>query len=854
MLLIPVLSFAKIETKKYTIGYTTTTPTIDGNLNDTCWQSVEWGINFTQFEPNSGENANQETAFKILYDNDNIYVALKCYDSDPDLIDQRLSRRDAFDGDMVGISFDSYYDKRTAFLFTVTAGSVKNDVVFSNDGNTQDDTWDPIWFVETKVDKQGWTAEMKIPLSQLRFNANSEMWGLNVIRTVFRTAEMSTWQYIDVEGSGWISQFGTLSGLKNIEPKRQIEIAPYFMTGFSKYEAEAGNPYADGSDFTFNAGVDGKIGITNDFTLDFTINPDFGQVEADPSDVNLSAFETYFSEKRPFFIENKNITSVNLSWRSEDLFYSRRLGRSPQYEPEYADNEFLKMPSNTKILGAVKISGKSQDGWSVGIIETLANREYAQIINTDGDLRRESVEPLTNYFLARVQKDFNKGETMIGGIITSTYRDIENENMLFLNKTANTGGLDFQQYLLDKKYSFSGKIIASHITGTTDAMIYQQTAPQRYFQRPDAEYVELDSNLTSMTGTFANIEFRKNGIKGFRYTLSFTYRSPSFELNDMGYLRNADNLMEMFWVGYGISESKGIFRELNANFTQWSGWDGGLKHQFLGTNIGFSAQFKNMWHLWSHFEYNHSGLSPDLLRGGSSFKTPSSYSVSSGLSSNQTKKLTASFNGSIVRSKYSYSDNSRIGISFSYRPIDRLSLSFNTGYNKSTQKIQYIEHYEIDKNYFILSSIEQNTVDFTFRFDFNITPDLTIQYYGAPFVSAASYYDFKDILDPLANNFDDRYLMYNSAQFNTTDYSFDFDQNGEVDYELGNPNFNFQQFRSNLVLRWEYIPGSVLFLVWSHEQTDVLETGEFDFVNDFTNLFKVTPADKIIIKFQYRFT
>lgn len=854
MLLIPVLSFAKIETKKYTIGYTTTTPSIDGNLNDTCWQSVEWGINFTQFEPNSGEKANQETAFKILYDNDNIYVALKCYDSDPDLIDQRLSRRDAFDGDMVGISFDSYYDKRTAFLFTVTAGGVKNDVVFSNDGNTQDDTWDPIWFVETKVDKQGWTAEMKIPLSQLRFNANSEMWGLNVIRTVFRTAEMSTWQFIDAEGSGWISQFGKLTGFKKIKPKRQIEIAPYFMTGFSKYEAEAGNPYADGSDFTFNAGVDGKIGITNDFTLDFTINPDFGQVEADPSDVNLSAFETYFSEKRPFFIENKNITSVNLSWRSEDLFYSRRLGRSPQYEPEYADNEFLKMPSNTKILGAVKISGKSQDGWSVGIIETLANREYAQIINTDGDLRRESVEPLTNYFLARVQKDFNKGETMIGGIITSTYRDIENENMLFLNKTANTGGLDFQQYLLDKKYSFSGKIIASHITGTTDAMIYQQTAPQRYFQRPDAEYVELDSNLTSMTGTFANIEFRKNGIKGFRYTLSFTYRSPSFELNDMGYLRNADNLMEMFWVGYGISEPKGIFRELNANFTQWSGWDGGLNHQFLGTNIGFSAQFKNMWHLWSHFEYNHSGLSPDLLRGGSSFKTPSSYSVSSGLSSNQTKKLTASFNGSIVQSKYSYSDNSRIGISFSYRPIDRLSLSFNTGYNKSTQKIQYIEHYEIDKNYFILSSIEQNTVDFTFRFDFNITPDLTIQYYGAPFVSAASYYDFKDILDPLANNFDDRYLMYNSAQFNTTDYSFDFDQNGEVDYELGNPNFNFQQFRSNLVLRWEYIPGSVLFLVWSHEQTDVLETGEFDFVNDFTNLFKVTPADKIIIKFQYRFT
>ncbi|MBN2892730.1 MAG: carbohydrate binding family 9 domain-containing protein [Bacteroidales bacterium] len=855
ILAFPLLAFSfKYDQKSYSTGFTTETPVIDGNLDDACWTNVSWGTNFTQFEPNSGEKPGQQTAFKIIYDNNYIYVAIRCYDSSPDLIDERLCRRDGFDGDMVGILFDSYYDKRTAFMFSVNAGGVKNDLVFSNDGNNEDQTWDPIWFVETNIDNEGWTAEMKIPLSQLRFNPNSDVWGLNLIREIYRTKETSTWQPVDSDASGFISQFGELSGIKDLETKRQIEIAPYLMSGYSLYEAEEGNPFADGKDFTYNAGLDGKIGITNDFTLDFTINPDFGQVEADPSNVNLSAFETYFSEKRPFFIENKNITSFNLSFRAEDLFYSRRIGRSPQYYPEIADDEFLKMPENTKILGALKFSGKSQDGWSVGIIETVANQEFAKIANSDGDVRKESVEPLTNYFIARLQKDLNKGETMIGGIVTSTYRDINNENLLYMNKTATATGIDVLQYFYDKKYYISAKAVASHITGTPDAMTFQQTSPQRYFQRPNADYVEVDSNLTSMTGTFGYLEIGKSSMKGLRYQLSWTYRSPSFELNDVGFLRNADNHMEIFWIGYNIAETKGIFRQLNLNFSQWAGWNSGFNYQFLGFNTNFSTQFKNLWFLWGSYEYNFNSVDDILLRGGSSFKTPSITSFNLGMNTNYTKKLTFSGYGTYMISKYNYYDWSRIGITVGYRPIDRLSMSINANYSKTVQKLQFIDHVEMEEDYYILSSIEQNTVNFTFRFDFNITPDLTIQYYGAPFVSAGNYYDFKNVLDPMAEEFDQRYTLYNSTQLNSSDYTFDFDENSEIDYELGNPDFNFQQFRSNLVFRWEYKPGSVLFLVWAHEQTDVIETGEFNFVNDFSNLFKVTPADRFIIKFQYRFT
>lgn len=855
ILSLPIMVFAYSTPKNYSTDFTNETPTIDGMLDDLCWENIEWGTNFIQFEPNSGENPSQQTAFKILYDNENIYVAIRCFDNQPELIDQRLSRRDGFDGDLVGISFDSYFDKRTGFMFSVNAGGVKNDIVFTNDGGNEDPTWDPIWFVETSVDDQGWTAEMKIPLSQLRFNPTSETWGLNVIRDVYRNKETSTWQPFDTEASGWISQFGHLSGIKDIKTTRQVEIAPYIMSGYSMYEAEEGNPFYDGRDFNFNAGLDGKIGITNDFTLDFTINPDFGQVEADPSNVNLSAYETYFAEKRPFFVENKNITSVNLSWRREDLFYSRRIGRSPYYYPDYTDDEYLKMPNNTKILGALKFSGKSQDGWSIGVIETIANREFAKIANQDGDIRKESVEPLTNYFVARVQKDLNKGETMIGGILTSTYRDIKNENLLFMNKTATTGGLDFEQYLLNRKYKLTGKFMASHLTGTPDAMLEMQYAPQRYFQRPDADYVSVDSSATAMTGTFGYLEFAKSSMKGLRYMLSLTYRSPSFDLNDVGYLRNADNLMELFWIGYSIDETWLIFRQLHFSSTQWAGWDGGLNYQFFGANVAFSTQFKNLWFLWANAERNFQGVSNDMLRGGPSFKVPYSNAFNAGIRTNQTKKLFANLNTNLFRSKEHYYDNSRVGFSLGYRPIDRLALNMNVGYNKMSQKLQFIDHVELtEQEYYILSSIEQNTVDFTFRLDFNITPDLTIQYYGAPFVSAASYFDYKDILDPVAQNFDDRFYLYNENQLTTDANLFDFDENGEIDHELGNPNFNFQQFRSNLVFRWEYIPGSVLFLVWAHEQTDVVEKGTFSFGEDFSNLFSVNPADRFIVKFQYRFT
>jgi hypothetical protein len=360
--------------------------TIDGLLNETEWFNAHWEDQFIQHQPNEGKTPYQKTEFAILYDENNIYVAIKSYDSSPDSISYRLTRRDLEDGDMVGIIFDSYYDLRTGFSFFVSAAGVKTDMLFSDDGVNEDTTWDPIWWVKTQKTDAGWNAEMRIPLSQLRFKPGADqLWGLNVIRYIFRKDEVSSWQLIMHDKAGFISQFGTLTGIKEIQPKNIFDVTPYIVARTERFEKEPANPFRlTGKINDVNAGLDAKIGLTNYLTMDLTINPDFGQVEADPSEVNLSTYETFFKEKRPFFIEGKNILNYALQFgdgdlASEGLFYSRRIGRQPHYHPKLETGEYTEVPEFTRIIGAAKISGKTKNGLSVGILESVTAREKAEI-------------------------------------------------------------------------------------------------------------------------------------------------------------------------------------------------------------------------------------------------------------------------------------------------------------------------------------------------------------------------------------------------------------------------------------------------------------------------------------------
>ena len=838
---------------------------IDGNSDEPEWQTAEEGKDFIQFEPVEKAEPSQKTIFKILYDENNIYVLVKAFDDEPEKIESRMARRDSWEGDMVVIQFDSYYDKKTAFVFAVNAAGIRNDAITSGDNiNNDDPTWDPLWTVKTSKTEYGWCAEMKIPLSQLRFSKKEhQIWGLQVGRFLFRNNEWDIWQFVPKDKSGWVSRFGTLEGLKNLKPKRQIEIAPYVSLKYEKYEKQDGNPFADGNDWFYNAGIDGKIGITNDLTLNFAVNPDFGQVEADPSEVNLTAFETFFSEKRPFFVEGSNITNYQLTpggspWSRDNLFYSRRIGRRPQYDiyNDLSENEYAKVPENTSILGALKLTGKTKNGLSVGIVESFTNREYAEI-DSFGKRKKELVEPYTNYFTGRLQKDMNNGNTIIGGMLTSVNRIINSENFDFLNNNAYSGGMDFMQYFKDKKYFLSVKGAGSYINGSSNAISEQQLSSRRYFQRPDADYLVYDSTLTSLAGWGGNFTAGKQSSKGFNYGFNLSLRSPGFELNDVGYLRRANSVFHFVWVNYKITEPFSVFRNVNFSTNEWSGWDFGGVSTFWGGNVSASTEFKNLWTFRFNLTKERYNVDNTLLRGGPSIKTPGSFRYGFNLGTNSTKKIKV-FAGFYHNNKGNDSGRS-YGIygRISYQPLNVLSLSVAPNYNFDNTELQYVETVDFNgEERYLFAEINQKTVALTLRINYNLTPDFTIQYYGAPFVSAAGYSDFKKITDARAEHYLDRFDVFseNQIRYFADDMVYGIDESGgtEYDYYIGLPDFNYRQFRSNLVLRWEYKPGSLFYFVWSQENTDYVSDGAFNLGESLKNMFKVSPKDVFLLKFSYR--
>jgi hypothetical protein len=743
----------------------------------------------------------------------------------------------------------------------VNAAGVKRDASISNDGE-EDESWNPVWYVKVSADSLGWVAEMKIPYSQLRFaKKETYTWGLQVFRYIHRYEEFSAWQHIPVESSGWVSRFGLLEGIRNISPKKEVEIIPYVMGKTESYQKEEGNPYSAGREFGYSLGLDGKIAVTNNLTLNLTVNPDFGQVEADPSEVNLSAFETYFREKRPFFVEGNNIYDFSLTGgdgglSQDNLFYSRRIGRAPQNCPDLDDGEYADCPESTRILGAAKLSGKTRNGWSIGILESVTNKEVAKV-DSEGKQRIEVVEPFTNYFNARVQKDFNKGETILGGMFTATNRFISDTNLTFLHNAGYTGGLDFRKYWKDRTYYLNLRGVFSHMVGGKESMLELQESPRRYYQRPDADHLSVDSNRTSLTGHGGTVEFGKIGEGHWRYMAWVTWRSPGLELNDMGYLRQSDIIQQVLWAGYRIWEPFSIFRSVNLNFNQWTGWDFSGENLYKGGNVNGNLQFKNYWNFGAGLGWQGKGVSRSELRGGPALKTNGSLDNWFFVSTDERKKLVFELFGWNLwtdESTYRYFD---IGLDASYRPLVSLSMSLGPAYMKSHKVHQYVETIEQGKdNKYITARIDQEMFMANIRINFSITPDLSIQYWGQPFVFAGDYSEFKRVDNPGAENFYDQFHRFSGKEIslNESDNIYNIDENGDdmTDYSFENPDFKVYEFRSNLVLRWEYIPGSTLFLVWSQGRADDSPDGYFRWKKDMPDVFRTFPHDIFLVKLTYR--
>jgi len=840
-------------------------PVIDGILDEELWSDENRTGDFMQFQPHEGIAPSQETEFAIHFDNNNIYVGIWAYDSSPDSISRRLTRRDNIDGDVIGVDFDSYHDHRTSFGFWVSSSGVKLDRIMSGDGSNEDDSWDPNWFVKTSINDDGWTAEMKIPLSQLRFeNASTEGWGLNVMRLVFRTEEVSVWQRIPRGSSGFVHNYGHLTGITDISPKKQFDITPYTVVSTERYEKTEGNPFATGKDYSYTAGLDAKIGITNNLTLDLSVNPDFGQVEADPSQVNLTAYETFFEEKRPFFIEGRSILSMPLmigdgDMANENLFYTRRIGRRPHGYPNMSNDEYADLPAFTRILGAGKVTGKTEKGWSVGLLESVTAEEKAEIAFDGGDSRYEAIEPLTNYLIGTVHKDYNQGNTVIAGMITSTSRRLDNTNLEYLHKSAYTGGFDFTQFFKNKTYLLSMKTYFSQVSGTEEAITRTQQSPTHYFQRPDADHLTLDTTRTSLIGNGGSIMLGKVGNSPLNFGGFINWKTPGVELNDVGYIRSTDELFTILWASYRFYEPFSIFRTLSFNSSLWSAFDFGGVYNGSGANINANSQFKNFWSLNLGVSGRTESLSTGMLRGGPSFITPASLTPFVRVNTDARKKLVFGISGFAPTSFEGHSQTVGGEISLSYRPFNMMTISLDPNIMLNKSNLQYIEEnsFNGDSRY-IFGSIDQKVLGISLRLNLTITPDLTIQYWGQPFIASGKYSNIKMITDdPLASEYGDRYHEFTDDQivcYEDDDYcAVDENVDGQVDYNIEYPDFNVKEFKSNLVARWEYRPGSVFYLVWSQGRSQYNSYGNMSLGRDFGDMYGSSPQNVFLLKFSYRF-
>lgn len=834
----------------HTCRLSTAKPVIDGKLDDACWKTGEWSGNYTQWIPNEGAKPSQPTQLKILYDDKNIYVAIRAFDSVPEKISRKAGRRDDFTGDMAGITLDSYHDHRTGFEFDVSAAGQKIDLLLTNPQNT-DMNWNAIWSVKTAKEDSAWTAEFEIPLSQLRYSNDSvQVWGLHAWRWIERLQQESDWELQTSTSPGILYLFGELQGIKGLPKSRRIEIMPYVSGKFNTFKAEPNNPFGNkGRNWAGNIGLDAKIGLASNFTVDLTVNPDFGQVESDPSVMNLSAFETFYDEKRPFFLEGKNIFSFDFD--NSSLFYSRRIGHTPSFYPSLDNNEFMKYPDNTSILGAAKVSGKTSKGLSIGILQSLTASEDARI-DSLGKRKNINVEPITNYSVFRVQQDFHQGNTVLGGIFTSTNRFINAPQLKFMNRNAYTGGIDFLHQWHDKEYYLDAKFVASSITGSPEAITNLQQSSARYYQRPDIQYVRLDTTSNRLSGYGGDVKIGK-GSKGlWRYSTELIWRSPGLDLNDMGFMQMADVIKQKNSVYCFVNKQVSMFRTYNFTLSETNNLDFGLNYLSSNANLSGYFEFLNKWALSTSFSYTSQALDTRILRGGSAMLFPEIWDQSLYVRTDPSAKICFELNSELLTSGCRSSQYYSVQPSLKYTPINTLKLSASFNYSGNRNDLQYITTTGgNNKQRYILGKIDQQTLGITFRVDYNITPELSIQYYGSPFATVGKYSDFKKVTDPKASNYTNRFAGITSTLNSSNTYEVSENNNN---YTFSNPDFNFSQFRSNLVFRWEYRPGSQFYLVWSQDRTAFSQPGSQNLNDGMSSIKGIFPNNILLAKFNYWFS
>ncbi len=809
---------------------------VSGAVADEVWRDAPATDAFVQREPQEGGEPSQRTEFRVAYDAATLYIQVRAFDTEPDKILTYLTRRDEDSPcDWLYVMIDSYHDRRTAYEFGVNPSGVKRDSYWFND-NLSDQSWDAVWDVSVTRDARGWSAEFRIPFSQLRFNpADSTTFGFAVRRQIGRLNEASTWPLLARSANGYVSSFGELGGLSKIGAPKRLELLPYIVGDLTRNHPE-GNPLIDGVNPGAAAGLDMKYALTTGLTLTASVNPDFGQVEADPAVVNLTAFETFFNERRPFFVEGSGNFNFGLDCNDgacTGLFYSRRIGRTPQGNEDLPSDDgiYTDAPSQTAILGAAKLTGRVGH-YSIGVLQAFTRRASASIWQS-GLVSQQDVEPATSYSLGRVRREF-ANQSSIGFMLTSTNRQLTPETQ-FLAGTANTAGTDWD-LRFKTRYAIQGYLVGSSIVGDPEAIERLQEDSRHYFQRPDLTSVTFDPTRTSLNGGAGQIGVAKIGGEFVRFNFNGSFKSPGFDINDVGFLRRADQRSSNNWLQFRSDRPNRVFRSRMINFNMWRAWNYDGDRLWGGENINAHATFVNNWSTGGGYNWRHTGLDDRGTRGGPAVRTNPGYGIWYYVNTDPRRSFAVNYFGSVGSDSYGTSWR-EFSPEIVYRPVPRLLTTVGFRYSRSIDDSQWVNQITDASNHYVFAHIDQTTFALTGRLNYTMTPNLSLQLYAQPFVSTGDYGHYKELTaTPRSPIYSERYMPY----------AYDQVANG-------NPDFNAKSFRTTNVLRWEYRPGSTLFVVWQQARENDFVPGGFRFGRDVRDIFGVAPKNVFLVKLAYWF-
>ena len=813
--------------------HTAEPPVLDGRDAEAIWGATPVIDQFLEAKPSEGASPKFRTVARVAYDESNLYVFVRSFDPHPDSIASHLARRDEeTPSDLITLMLDPYHDRRTGYEFTVNPAGVKADYAIYNDGD-EDVAWDAVWDVATQIDSLGWTAEYRIPLSQLNYSSKSGgKFGVLFWRVIQRHTATVTWPLYRTSRSGLSSQFGELTGLEGLGRPGRAEVTPYVV---AKSEPDLASPdFEQQQDLTL--GGDVKYRIASNVLLNATLNPDFGQVEADPSELNLSAFETFFEERRPFFVEGKGLFTFRVNCvvvvdcdTGEGLFYSRRIGRSPQLTDVYGDET---SPTSTRILGAGKVTGRLPGGFSLGFVDAVTDR-----VAGPGDV---TLEPTTNYGVIRGNQDFRGGEGSLGFIFTGVNRSLDAASASQLHRSAYTGGVD-ARWRFNGRYEVSGSFDLSRVAGDSAALALTQKDPVHLYQRPD-DNLEFDSTRTSLSGTNQELRFAKVAGKRLRFETAYQRRTPGFEINDIGFLRQADQQMWTSWANLAWYEPNKIYQQLRWNFNNWQHWSAEGLPTERAFNSNVHVQFNSRWwlHLGGTLGQLGSTYCDRCARGGPAVRQDPYIAPWIVIEGDNRRTLMPILSANYFRGDGGRSEQVVLEPELQLKVSTRFTTSLAATYDRNRDDRQYFDTFTdpAGGQHYTFAHLEQKTLSLTWRLGYTFTPTTTLQIYASPFVSKGTYSNVREIADARAGDYSARYRPYGDPAI--TD----------------NPGgFNFQEFRSNVVFRWEYRPGSTLFLVWSQGRAAESQVeGTQSFRGDLNDLFSQRANNTFLVKVSYWLT